>query len=127
MRLLHSKSLNVSEFISSSIPDYVILSHTWGLEEVSFDDICNGTGTQRKGYEKLLGTCAQAALDGYDWVWIDTCCINKNSSAKLEESVNSMYRWYSQSNICYAYLEDVPDERAGWGEEFKSSRWWGRG
>lgn len=35
------------------------------------------------------------------------CCIDKQSSAELSEAINSMYRWYRKSTICYAYLEDV--------------------
>ena len=40
-------------------------------------------------------------------VWVDTCCIDKRSSAELSEAVNSMYRWYEDAQVCYAYLHDV--------------------
>jgi hypothetical protein len=38
-----------------SIPEYAILSHTWGadVEEVTFKDIINGTGEDKPGYEKI--------------------------------------------------------------------------
>ena len=45
-----------------------------------------------------------------DYIWIDTCCIDKSSSAELSEAINSMYRWYEESNVCYAYLEDVEED-----------------
>ena len=64
---------------------------------------------QRLGYRKIWDTCQQAKKDGYEWVWVDTCCIDKRSSAELSEAINSMYRWYENSRICYAYLHDVPD------------------
>ena len=59
------------------------------------------------GYKKIVDTCKQAKKDGYKWVWVDTCCIDKRSSAKLSEAINSMYRWYAKAKICYAYLHDV--------------------
>ena len=57
--------------------------------------------------------CNQAKRDGYKYAWVDTCCIEKNSSAELQEAINSMYRWYSEAAVCYAYLSDVvgPDSQ----------------
>jgi hypothetical protein len=40
-------------------------------------------------------------------VWIDTCCIDKRSSAELSEAIDSMYRWYEAVKECYAYLCNV--------------------
>jgi hypothetical protein len=48
---------------------------------------------------------------GFNYVWIDTCCIDKSSSAELQEAVNSMFKWYLHSSICLVYLEDVPTKR----------------
>ncbi len=48
-------------------------------------------------------------VDGVRYIWIDTCCIDKSSSAELSEAINSMYRWYEESVVCYAYLEDVEE------------------
>ncbi|KAF4637556.1 hypothetical protein G7Y89_g525 [Cudoniella acicularis] len=110
MRLLHTTSLQLEEFFDQ-IPEYVILSHRWEEEEVIFKDMDDGGFKHRKGYGKLQGTCAQAARDGYDWVWIDTCCIDKSSSSELSEAINSMYSWYRNASICYAYLADVPSKR----------------
>lgn len=61
-----------------------------------------------KGYFKVLGCCKQALLDGWKWAWIDSCCIDKTSSAELSEAINSMFLWYRESQVCYAYLSDVP-------------------
>jgi hypothetical protein len=61
-----------------------------------------------KGWSKVLGCCAQAALDGWLYAWIDTCCIDKTSSAELSEAINSMFEWYEKSQVCYVYLSDVP-------------------
>jgi hypothetical protein len=101
MRLLNTASLELQEFMGDRAPPYAILSHTWGDEEVLFDDIRNKTASSRKGYAKVIGCCKKAAEDGFKWVWIDT------SSAELSEAINSMYQWYQRSAVCYAYLEDV--------------------
>jgi hypothetical protein len=64
------------------------------------------------GYAKIQNTCAQALRDGFEYAWIDTCCIDKSSSAELSEAINSMYKWYKNARICYAYLSDIimPDD-----------------
>ena len=49
----------------------------------------------------------QVIQDGLEYVWNDTCCIDKKSSAELSEAINSMFRWYANSVICYAYLSDI--------------------
>jgi hypothetical protein len=127
MRLLESSTLQIKEFSNTSPPPYVILSHTWGSEELSFQDIQHSPVKVGKGFQKIQKCCTQAVRDGYQWVWIDTCCIDKTSSAELSEAINSMYKWYKDANVCYAYLDDVAggvvfDEQA-----FKMSRWFTRG
>jgi hypothetical protein len=91
------------------IPPYAILSHTWGVdtEEVTFEDLTNGTGEGKPGYEKIRFCGVQARRDGLQHFWIDTCCINKSSSAELAEAINSMYSWYHGAVKCYVYLPDV--------------------
>jgi hypothetical protein len=95
-----------------NIPPYAILSHIWEEEEVSFQEMSrfnhDVTLEDKKGYKKIKGCCELARKDGYDWVWVDTCCIDKSSSAELSESINSMFRWYKNAQVCYAYLADVP-------------------
>ncbi|KAI0897565.1 HET-domain-containing protein [Annulohypoxylon nitens] len=109
MRLLNAESITLHEFQGSKIPKYAILSHTWGDDEVSFQDLQAGKGPGKEGYKKIVFTCRQALLHGLEWVWVDTCCIDKSSSAELSESINSMYRWYKESATCYAYLVDIVD------------------
>src|ERR1700761_8191804 len=107
MRLLSIHNHDLREFIGDKIPKFAILSHTWGDDEVTFEDMRNGTGSNKPAYKKIRFTCQQAAKDGFEWVWIDTCCIDKSSSAELSEAINSMYSWYEQASRCYAYLSDV--------------------
>ncbi|KAK4462876.1 heterokaryon incompatibility protein-domain-containing protein [Cladorrhinum samala] len=109
MRLLRADTLEVVEFMGR-VPPYVILSHTWGPDEVSFQDLSQLSKPALKkktGYDKIAGCCARALEDGYQYVWVDTCCIDKTSSAELSEAINSMYRWYQEAHICYAYMADV--------------------
>ncbi|KAI6100775.1 heterokaryon incompatibility protein-domain-containing protein [Pisolithus croceorrhizus] len=97
---------------------YGILSHCWGhpKEEVQYkemDALIRMGGTARKklrersGYQKIRRSCEQAWKDGLAWLWVDTCCINKESSAELSEALNSMFRWYEDSERCYVYLHDL--------------------
>ena len=58
-------------------------------------------------YDKILNSCRIAKRDHHDWIWIDTCCIDKTSSAELSDAINSMYDWYANADICYAFLADV--------------------
>ncbi|KAH7066373.1 heterokaryon incompatibility protein-domain-containing protein [Paraphoma chrysanthemicola] len=125
MWLLSATTLKLHAF-TDAIPDYVILSHTWGQDEVSFDDISKCHAKTMAGYDKIVGCCRQAIHDGFEWAWIDTCCIDKRSSAELSEAINSMYKWYWQASICYAYLSDVSGNLA-WEEQLKCSRWFSRG
>jgi hypothetical protein len=129
MRLLDSKTLELKEFPDNAIPSYAILSHTWGSDEVSFQEMQRASANSRAGYTKIKLACAQAADDGLDYVWVDTCCIDKSSSAELSESINSMYRWYQKAQICYAFLADVSaNEDLSAGESaFEKSRWFTRG
>jgi hypothetical protein len=93
-----------------SLPEYAALSHTWSDEEVTLQDLTVGLGRKKKGWNKILGSAIQAANHGCNYAWIDTCCIDKTSSAELSEAINSMFRWYRESKVCFAYLEDVSAE-----------------
>jgi hypothetical protein len=128
MRLINSATHKLVEF-SGVIPEYAILSHTWEKEELSFHDIQGGNAKNMAGYAKVEGCCLKAQLDCIDYVWIDTCCIDKTSSAELSEAINSMYRWYKEAQVCYAYLADVPSGEALQSADspFVKSRWFRRG
>ncbi|RYP87456.1 hypothetical protein DL770_004794 [Monosporascus sp. CRB-9-2] len=132
MRLLNSSTWKMKEFISDShIPPYAILSHTWGSteDECSFQEwqhLPPPAIKQKEGFQKIEYCCRQAAKDGLEWVWIDTCCIDKTSSAELTEAINSMFRWYRNAEICYAYLSDVSSASAVH-KKLKRSRWFTRG
>ncbi|CAI6337446.1 unnamed protein product [Periconia digitata] len=118
-------------FPDRPFPPYAILSHTWGPTgtEITFRDMEAGLEkTKPESYQKLNYTCLQAEEDGILYVWIDNFCIDKESSAELSESINSMYAWYNEAKICYAFMADViADEDAQTSTEFSQSRWFTRG
>lgn len=117
------------------IPPYAILSHTWGTEEVGFQDVVDGVGKSKAGYRKIELCKEEAALHGLEYFWIDACCVDYSSSAELSEAINSMFRWYRDAAICFVYLSDVSvndcsgDEETyvPWESAFMRSRWFTRG
>jgi Heterokaryon incompatibility protein (HET) len=141
MRLLKAEEdgeFSLIEFIGDKIPRYAILSHTWGAdgEEVTYQDLTRGTGQRKAGYQKIRFCGKQAATDGLQYFWVDTCCIDKSSSAELQEAINSMFRWYHDAGKCYVYLSDVSISGSSengqfsqetWEPAFQKSRWFTRG
>jgi hypothetical protein len=128
MRLLRrtdTGDFTLAHFPDKAIPRYAILSHTWGedTEEVTFDDLTNGTGRDKPGYKKILFCGAQAAQDKIQYFWLDTCCISKSSSAELTEAINSMFKWYRASEVCYAFLSDLEPGN----ESLRECKWFQRG
>ncbi|KAF5370401.1 hypothetical protein D9758_006986 [Tetrapyrgos nigripes] len=129
MRLLSTIDFKVKEFLTD-IPRYAILSHTWEQEEVTFQDIQNlDVAKSKAGFRKVLGACARARRYHFEWIWIDSCCINKESSAELSEALNSMYQYYEGAGVCYVYLSDVSGEYhpRKIKSNFRDSRWFKRG
>lgn len=128
MRLLNVETHQLEEFFESSRPPYAILSHTWGKNETTYQDLRDGR-KEGQGWNKIEAFCSKAYRKGYEYVWVDTCCIDKSSSAELSEAINSMYQWYQDSEICYVYMSDVPPEEDHFdqGSAFRRSRWFSRG
>ena len=103
MHLINIKSLQLEELVEGSIPPYAILSHHWSDEELTFKDILKSRANpDRKGYKTLVNACKITATYYHyqlDHLWIDTCCIDKRSSAELSEAINSMFAWYEQAKV----------------------------
>ncbi|KAG8668166.1 hypothetical protein FPOAC1_007541 [Fusarium poae] len=130
MRLINVETVQMRQFSGTRIPPYAILSHRWGddKEEVSFSDMKKGS-SKKVGMAKVRGCCKQAKKDGIKYIWIDSCCINKDSSKELDEAINSMFQWYQKAKFCYTYMSDVPkdDKFREPGSKFYSSSWFQRG
>lgn len=135
MRLINTRTLIQREFNGEpgrDIPPYAILSHTWSEDEVSYREFAEGASLERQetaGYLKIKNCCSVARQLGISWAWVDTCCIDKTSSAELSEAINSMFTWYAKSRVCLAYLSDFHDSAAFAKNRyhFSGSRWFTRG
>lgn len=109
MRLLNVETYELKD-IRQNVK-YAILSHRWYEQEITFEDLnaaqLKDVREQSPQLEKIRGACSQAKKDKLDWIWIDSCCINKDSSQELTRSINSMFQWYQKATVCYTYLTDV--------------------
>ena len=138
MRLLEYNNygeFSLTQFLED-IPPYAILSHTWGPEEVVFREMMEGNGISKTGFDKIRFCGEQARRDGLHYFWVDTCCIDKSSSAELAEAINSMFRWYHNAAKSYVFLSDVlrktveskdQSHQLPWESAFRKSRWFTRG
>lgn len=120
---------------------YAILSHRWQGTEISFQEIKRGVALSAPAFRKIINACNEARSLGYEWLWVDTCCINKESQTELVESINSMFQWYLKAAICLGFLVDV--EKDAWqggdsleeprvfqkagSEKWQPSEWFSRG
>ena len=140
MWLLSTNRAELHHFLSPELVPggYAILSHSWGKHEQSFKDTqdlathCKTTGENPRDLAtpKVRESCILAEQHGYQWIWNDTCCIDKTSSTELSEAINSMFRWYSLAEVCFAHMEGVesnPDVLYAPNSSFRTARWHTRG
>ena len=141
MRLLKINSdgsLSLTWFRHDNTPRYAILSHTWEADdqELTFQDMVHGAGTDKTGYRKILFCRDQARNADLQYFWVDSCCIDKTSSAELSEAINSMFRWYQNAVQCYVYLSDISIKNFGRqalpaqlldDSTLRTSKWFSRG
>ncbi|CAK3947219.1 Hypothetical predicted protein [Lecanosticta acicola] len=130
MRLISTVTGEFEWYGDAQRPKYAILSHTWGEGEILYQDYLYlrneiaGDEIKTKvlaafmskvprrdspGYLKIQALCEVARARGHQWVWIDTCCIDRSSSAELSGAINSMWNWYWNAEECLVYLVDVPE------------------
>ncbi|KAI0702584.1 heterokaryon incompatibility protein-domain-containing protein [Earliella scabrosa] len=140
MWVIETPTLLLHEFTSPErVPGgYAILSHVWEPEDKEWtfqkvNQLRDRSLEKRRELVslKIRNFCDLAESEGYKWGWIDTCCIDKTSSAELSEAINSMFQYYSLAYVCYAYLQDVPLRMGGPFEgnfpHFYGSQWHKRG
>ncbi|THV01903.1 hypothetical protein K435DRAFT_376728 [Dendrothele bispora CBS 962.96] len=157
-RLIDTRTRRLVEFAESGavIPPYAILSHRWlHGEEATFQEFmelqtksspislarlgCLGhrdTVTQERrqelkrksGFRKIFAACQKARDDGFDFIWIDTCCLDKTNHEEIATNIKFMYSFYQNSEVCYVYLADVWKEGMPWEHAtFCRSEWFQRG
>jgi hypothetical protein len=131
MWLINTSTYRLEMFSSSkSIPPYAILSHTWGDEkdEVAFKemtpDVESSPTAEKEGFMKIKIACIKARIDhGLKYAWVDTCCIDKSSSAELTKAINSMFKWYQRAVVCFVFLKDLDPET----DSLENCNWFRRG
>ncbi|KAF2119316.1 heterokaryon incompatibility protein-domain-containing protein [Lophiotrema nucula] len=140
MRLLETETMHMLQIPDDEVPRYAILSHTWGHDEIFFQDFsradpkssvtsCSKNLRGKLGWAKIEGACQKALDFDCRYIWVDTCCIDKSSSSELQEAINSMFRWYKDAYICLAYLADVSSHQHldAKRSAFRKARWFTRG
>ncbi|EGR51183.1 uncharacterized protein TRIREDRAFT_45503 [Trichoderma reesei QM6a] len=126
MRLVNTRTLELEIFATPEEARYAILSHTWGEGEVTFADV-QQPQRETRGWDKIRRSSQIALNSGYPYLWIDTCCIDKTSSAELSEAINSMFQWYEKAGVCIAFLEDFITTDEPSNPDFAHCRWFIRG
>lgn len=127
--LIQTKNLIKEDFITEVIRTYfryAMLSHKWNIDEPLFNELPNGVfapGLPPR-FSKLRSFCEVAKCLGLGWAWCDTCCINKESSAELDEAITSMFRWYRDSALTIVYFFDISGFSR---DDLIKSKWFKRG
>ncbi|KAG8823151.1 hypothetical protein FRC17_009392 [Serendipita sp. 399] len=112
---------------------YSILSHRWSDREVLFHHFqmlheqsvgsqdlpettekieilrkyASSDSPSEPDLHKLINFLDVSTHKQCSYAWVDTVCINKESSTELEESIRSMYAWYRDSHICIVHLSET--------------------
>lgn len=130
----HEKHPDKEELRHQQRIPYVIISHVWRKKEVIYEDMVQFNKLEAsKSWEKpesaakIVGAC-KTVLRYYnkkvEHLWLDTVCIDKKDPTELSMSINSMYRWYKEAEVCFAYLDDYPTMEV---PIFTQSKWFTRG
>lgn len=129
MWLIDVQTYTLHLFSDPVTEPYAILSHTWDDAEVTFQDMKDlAIARTKAGFMKIEGSCNLALKDGLQYIWVDTCCIDKSASAELSEAINSMFNWYKNAEVCYVYLFDVSSgSQMTTAGEFGKCKWFTRG
>nr|OQO25846.1 hypothetical protein B0A51_09758 [Rachicladosporium sp. CCFEE 5018] len=130
---LYNVTRKYFKWFPGQVPSYAIASHRWlkAADEPTHKDLLLGCNTGKPGYRKFLGFVehVRSHYRDIEWLWIDTCCINKSDEVEHYDALNSMYDWYSAATVCLAYLAEVPsilDDRALLRQSLSRSDWFTR-
>ncbi|THU97843.1 hypothetical protein K435DRAFT_838360 [Dendrothele bispora CBS 962.96] len=93
-RLVDVQSFKLVDFHSrEDVPPYAILFHRWVLDQevtlqefLEFRDVTKA----KLGYHKIQAAVRQALEDGFLYIWIDTCCIDKGNHGDVVRNIRSM-------------------------------------
>jgi hypothetical protein len=140
LKLKDNGKFSLIEFIGDKIPQYAILSHTWGVdgEEGTFKDLMKGTGKSKAGYQKIRFCGEQAATDSLQYFWSTVVALTNQAAPSFQRLSTLCFAGtiYHDAGKCYVYLSDVSisgsiknDQFSQWTWEpaFRKSRWFTRG
>lgn len=134
MRLINVETMQLHYLPNADIVEieYATLSHTWGQDETTYQKWHDAQARESDDTKKVRDACKVVKESlGLQWLWVDTCCINKADEDEVNEAVNSNFLWYQSSRVCLAYLSDVPTANTNDNEllsfQFRHSRWFTRG
>ncbi|KAI1791159.1 HET-domain-containing protein [Ganoderma leucocontextum] len=136
MWLLNTDNAVLQYFASpEDVPGgYAIISHIWDAEEDNFQDMMKLREVHKAGRtppnplsrvrEKTRKCCELACSQGFQYVWIDSCCGDRSHVAELSKDVQSQFLYFSLAHVCYVYLPDVGgcDPRVT-DSPFRASKW----
>jgi hypothetical protein len=125
MRLLSIDTFECEQF-TNDVPKYAVGSHRWSHDEALLDDVRASRNPHGPGFRKLraFANFMKDNLPTVHHLWIDTCCIDHQDAEEVSQSLNSMFKWFRNAEICLAYLADVED--AADREQFRHSVWFTR-
>ncbi|KAF8244345.1 hypothetical protein K440DRAFT_610072 [Wilcoxina mikolae CBS 423.85] len=123
-RLEETKKIKANAMASIAPFKYAILSHCWlqrPHEEVIYSDLGQDVSlyeiandlkpTKKESLRKLLYSMKATKSRGLEYIWADTCCIDKSNFTELVESLSSMGTWYINADFCLVFLGDVDSDR----------------
>ncbi|KAK0747418.1 hypothetical protein B0T21DRAFT_278719, partial [Apiosordaria backusii] len=92
------------------LPNYMMLSRTWEDEEVAFQDMTqvDRRTTSKRGYSKITQACRLVFEKNVEYIWVDTCCIDKSSSAELTEGIYYVFQWCQKATKTFSYKRRFP-------------------
>jgi len=130
MRSIHTSTFEIRQADHSFFMDqgYAVLSHRWMGDEIDYQRFATYIGKLQKEkdstnslepveLDKIHGACRIARFANLNWIWIDSCCIDKSSAVELSEAINSMFKWYAEASTCITYLSDVQHDNDSHGME----------
>lgn len=97
MKLLNTRTLQVHQALPQP-PLYACFSYTW---DGTSTESTAPTPTQRQI------ACTEARRLGLEWLWLQSLCIDRSSTAEISESINFMFRMFRNSAVCLVFLGDV--------------------
>jgi hypothetical protein len=132
MRLLNVSTVELEDFPNAkNRPPYVAVSHIWGPEEISYVDMTKArqTAVRKQGYKKIQIICKLVREQNLQYLFIDVCCLKDSTrfdgskTAEFSEAINSMFNWFADAELCFAYLKDSNDQDEA---AFHQTRWFTR-